>query len=255
MAIRACRSSAITSSPSKTSPRSSIDHRAIAVAVERDPDVARSRTTVSRIFSGWTAPHPSLILMPWDRPIGITSAPISSSTPGRPCNLRRWRNRSRCACSRSCSARHAGFQEYQVPPDGIVDPRRLADVAAARARRASRAVVEDQFLDFASVSSSSLNPSREKNLIPLSWKGLCEAEITTPASARILRSERRCPESARADQPYVDAHRADPRGDRGLEHVAGKSGVLADQNLAMTPAADPRKTWRAPVRVSSRFRR
>ena len=37
----------------------------------------------------------------------------------------------------------------------------------------------------ASTSSGSLKPSAEKILMPLSWKGLCEAEMTTPASARM----------------------------------------------------------------------
>ena len=36
-----------------------------------------------------------------------------------------------------------------------------------------------------STSSGSLKPSRPKNLIPLSGYGLWEAEMTTPASARI----------------------------------------------------------------------
>src|SRR5215469_2990406 len=45
----------------------------------------------------------------------------------------------------------------------------------------------------ASVASSSLNPSREKNFIPLSWNGLWEAEITTPASARMLRVRKAIP--------------------------------------------------------------
>ena len=36
-----------------------------------------------------------------------------------------------------------------------------------------------------STSSGSLKPSRPKNLIPLSGYGLWDAEITTPASARI----------------------------------------------------------------------
>ena len=36
-----------------------------------------------------------------------------------------------------------------------------------------------------SFSSGSLKPSREKNLMPLSWYGLWLALMTTPASARI----------------------------------------------------------------------
>ena len=37
----------------------------------------------------------------------------------------------------------------------------------------------------ASTSSGSLKPSAAKILIPLSWNGLCDALMTTPASARI----------------------------------------------------------------------
>jgi hypothetical protein len=40
----------------------------------------------------------------------------------------------------------------------------------------------------------------------------------------------------RADQPHIDAHRTDSRRDRGLEHVAGEPGVLADEYLAMAAA-------------------
>ena len=39
----------------------------------------------------------------------------------------------------------------------------------------------------ASSSSASLNPVGLKNLMPLSWKALCDAEMTTPASARSVR--------------------------------------------------------------------
>ncbi len=39
----------------------------------------------------------------------------------------------------------------------------------------------------ASSASGSFKPSPEKNLIPLSSKELCDAEMTTPASARRLR--------------------------------------------------------------------
>ncbi len=38
-----------------------------------------------------------------------------------------------------------------------------------------------------SAASLSLKPSGPKNLMPLSWNGLCEAEIITPRSARIDR--------------------------------------------------------------------
>ena len=39
-----------------------------------------------------------------------------------------------------------------------------------------------------SAASESLKPSGPKNLMPLSWNGLCEAEIITPRSARIERA-------------------------------------------------------------------
>ena len=38
-----------------------------------------------------------------------------------------------------------------------------------------------------SIASSSLVPEPEKNLMPLSLAGLCEAVMTIPASARRLR--------------------------------------------------------------------
>ena len=44
-----------------------------------------------------------------------------------------------------------------------------------------------------SSSSGSLKPSCEKNLIPLSWYGLWEAEIITPASALRLRVKNATP--------------------------------------------------------------
>jgi hypothetical protein len=37
-----------------------------------------------------------------------------------------------------------------------------------------------------SCSSDSLKPRPENSFTPLSWKGLCDAEITTPASTRML---------------------------------------------------------------------
>ena len=39
-----------------------------------------------------------------------------------------------------------------------------------------------------SAASESLKPSGPKNLMPLSWNGLCDAEIITPRSARIERA-------------------------------------------------------------------
>jgi hypothetical protein len=38
-----------------------------------------------------------------------------------------------------------------------------------------------------SVASGSFTPSPEKNLMPLSWYGLCEALITMPAESRSAR--------------------------------------------------------------------
>ena len=58
-------------------------------------------------------------------------------------------------------------------------------IFVAVGRRLSSAFSKMSCSIFASVSSGSLKPSRQKNLMPLSWYGLCEAEITAPASQRI----------------------------------------------------------------------
>ena len=50
----------------------------------------------------------------------------------------------------------------------VVDSRGLADIGAVAREARERGVVEDQSSIRRSVSSSSLKPSREKNLMPLS---------------------------------------------------------------------------------------
>ena len=41
----------------------------------------------------------------------------------------------------------------------------------------------------------------------------------------------------RPDQQHVDTHRADARGERALEHVAGEARVLADDDLVLAAGA------------------
>ena len=65
--------------------------------------------------------------------------------------------------------------------------RKALPISEAVGRRWSMESANTSSSIFASKSSGSLKPLAAKNLMPLSWKGLCEAEMTTPASARRLR--------------------------------------------------------------------
>ena len=63
--------------------------------------------------------------------------------------------------------------------------RRALPTSSATGRRASIFWEKIRSSISASTWSGSLKPSPAKILMPLSWNGLCEAEMTTPASARI----------------------------------------------------------------------
>jgi hypothetical protein len=131
-------------------------------------------------------------------------------------------------------ARHAGLQKNQVASDRVVDARGLADVAVRCAPVRQCAVVENQLLDFRLELVVELEAvAREKLdavvLERIVRRGNHHARIRTHTSSK--KSYTRCRQ--RADQPYVDAHRTDSRGDRGFEHVARQARVLADENLAM----------------------
>jgi hypothetical protein len=58
-------------------------------------------------------------------------------------------------------------------------------MSSGAARTLSSSPVEISASIRSSTSSGSLKPSREKNLMPLSWYGLWLAEIMTPASQRM----------------------------------------------------------------------
>ncbi|WP_293269523.1 hypothetical protein [Nannocystis sp.] len=73
-----------------------------------------------------------------------------------------------------------------VATGGVVDADRATDLGP-RATWSSSTPGAINASRWASTSSGSLKPSAANSLMPLSAKGLCEAEMTTPASARIDR--------------------------------------------------------------------
>ena len=70
---------------------------------------------------------------------------------------------------------------YRPRPSSIRVARPMPEASASPGAPSSNSSI------CSSTASESLNPSGPKNLMPLSWNGLCEAEIITPRSARIER--------------------------------------------------------------------
>ena len=147
-------------------------------------------TTSAASDSGWVEPQPSLMLVPsGSHGDGVhvrTQARAGPRVP--PPRRRRWRSRPPPACpvrSRPSStgtqvldvavgARRARRDSRPTPwPTGGRD----RGPAAARTRASSSSMA-------ASVASGSLRPPAAKSLMPLSAKGLCEAETTAAGQPR-----------------------------------------------------------------------
>ena len=74
-----------------------------------------------------------------------------------------------------------------------------------------------------------LVPPREKNLMPLSGSGLCDAEIITPKSAPMRVDEVRGRGGREhAGVEHVDAGGREPRDHGGLEELAAGARVASD---------------------------
>ena len=71
--------------------------------------------------------------------------------------------------------------------------RKALPISVAVGRSASIASPSTRCSISSSSSSGSLKPAWLKNLMPLSGNGLCEAEMTTPASARSVRVRKAIP--------------------------------------------------------------
>ena len=106
-------------------------------------------------------------------------SPRLANSAGATASSRRWRNRSRASSPASGVAlREHGAQVVEIGADEIA----LCDTAPARRRVAC----QDGSATIASTSRSTrsvnFSPRPENTLMPLSSNGLCEAEMTTPAS-------------------------------------------------------------------------
>jgi len=100
------------------------------------------------------------------------------------------------------SFRKGVLRKLDVPARRISDAVGFSDVVGwwpDRSRAPDRIISSIS----ASRASGNFNPSPEKNLMPLSSKELCDAEMTTPASARRLRVMNAMPGVGGADQDHV----------------------------------------------------
>jgi hypothetical protein len=79
--------------------------------------------------------------------------------------------------------REGALAKFDVAALGVAQARSAAQLFR---RHAAHRLV-DRFFDFEFDGVRQLGAVPEKNLMPLSWKGLCEAEITTPACRRSAR--------------------------------------------------------------------
>ncbi len=152
------------------------------------PTWAFCRFISAHICSGWTEPHPRLMLVPSGlQLIENTCAPSSDSTLGATLYV--------APLAQSTTI----FMPSNIIPLGIeVLTNSMYRPTASSIRNAlptlcavglMSSISPDamRFSIRSSISSGSLNPVLEKNLMPLSSYGLWDAEMTTPASALRLR--------------------------------------------------------------------
>ena len=164
------------------------DDQPVRVAVERDARGARraSAPPCAR-FSGWSAPHLWLMFLPSGldaerddlgaqllehrgrHPVGGAVGAVDDD--GQPLERE--------------LAREGVLEEDDVAAARVLEPDRAANLGRGGPQVVDRRRWRSAPRSSPSVSSGSLKPSRQKNLMPLSWYGLWEAEITAPASARI----------------------------------------------------------------------
>jgi hypothetical protein len=82
--------------------------------------------------------------------------------------------------------------------------------------------------------------------MPLSSYRLCEAEIITPISARIVAGEHRRPPASASGRARATSIPTEvkARDQSGFDHVAGQAGILADDHAVTVIAALKQKTRR-----------
>ena len=124
----------------------------------------------------------------------------------------------------------------------LLDVEELGRLAGGRrGRRQTRASMR------CSTSSGSLVPPRANSLMPLSWYGLCDAEITAPMRARRGRLERDRRAWARRRGGARRRPRGEPGDERRLEHRRRQRGCRRRR-----PPSTPRARGPRPARGRGR---
>ena len=249
------RGCASTWSPSTSSPCSSTRIAAVGVAVERDADVgafppARARAATST----WSAPQPSLMLCRRAAlPMATTSAPSSEKHHRRDAVGRAVRAVDDDAqpVERQLARQHV-LQEHVVAAVGVVDAERLADAAGRSAACGRVSSPKHQLLDggFGGVGELEAVGAEELDAVVLERVVRC-GDRDAGVGAQAARQERDAGRRHRADQQHVHAHRAEPGGERRLEHVARQARVLADDDLVAAIAGRSGSTGRPRDRAEA----
>jgi hypothetical protein len=135
-------------------------------------------------------------------------------------------------------AREALLEEYDVTAGHVVDSARSTDPVRVRPVARERAR-EDQLLHPHLGLVRQLEAVAREELDPVVLVAVVAGrDHHARIAAHVGGQERHSGRRHRSDLEHVDAHRADPGGHRVLEQVAREAGVLADDDLApLDPAA------------------
>ncbi len=127
--------------------------------------------------------------------------------------------------------REGGLHEDVVPPDRVVDAKRLADLRGRRPQRVDR-VGEHQPFDLSLDLVGQLEALAVEELDAVVLKRVVRGgDHHARIGPQRAREEGDARGGQRPHEQHVDAHRADARGHGRLEHVAREPRVLADQDL------------------------
>ena len=128
------------------------------------------------------------------------------------------------------AAREAGFGVLDVAPDRVLDPVRLADLSGGgtdvldlAAEHEVLDLLLDLVVELVAVGTEELDPVVVVGVVR---SGDDDASIGAQRTGHVGDAGR----GQRSHEHDVDAHRQDAGGQGVLQHVAGKAGVLADDD-------------------------
>ena len=220
----------------RTSPSTMVPLWSTAITRSASPSRARPRsawcsTTERASCAGSVEPHSSLMLAPSGRSWRAVTGRPTRRTPGAPRRWpRRWRNRARCANRRAAVLRGRD-QMLAVEVRGRRVDRQVSHPVpggSARRRRGRPRAPRARPRPLPRPPPEAWCPSRLNSLMPLSPKGLCEAEIMAPGTPARLGHRGHAGGGQNAQVHHVGTLCRQAGRERGLEQRARTPGVATD---------------------------